>query len=148
VKYQEKRGRLCSGSSSACLNVLSECEEVRSLWRLNLSRVSPKVILCSDRPNDIYTKAKSRLRSMTLGQRMDVEGILLKLGIAEYVAISFASEVTSLQQDVATRKGLGIWSKAEAIVDHRLEGLAPSTRSLLNHLWSNDDEVRSLRGLA
>jgi len=85
---------------------------------------------------------------MTLGQRMDVEGILLKLGIAEYVAISFASEVTSLQQDVATRKGLGIWSKAEAIVDHRLEGLAPSTRSLLNHLWSNDDEVRSLRGLA
>ncbi len=85
---------------------------------------------------------------MTLGQRMDVEGILLKLGIAEYVAISFALEVTSLQQDVATRKGLGIWSKAEAIVDHRLEGLAPGTRSLLNHLWSDDDEVRSLRGLA
>lgn len=136
---------MCAGSSIACLDVLSECEEARSLWSLNLSRVSPKLILCSNRPNDVYAQAKSRLRNMTLGQRMDVEGTLLKLGIAEYVAISFALEVTSLQQDVATRKGLGIWSKAEAIVDHRLAGLAPATRSLLNQLWPDEEEEGALR---
>lgn len=60
--------------------------------------------------------------------------MLIKLGIAEYHAVSFAREVTSLQQDVANRKCLGIWSKAEALIDHRLTSLAPGAQSILNQL--------------
>lgn len=83
---------------------------------------------------------------MPPGKRMDVEGTLIKLGIAEYIAISLAFEVASLEEDVATRKGLGIWTPAEAIVDYRLARLVPGVRSMSDHLWPDDEELTSLRG--
>lgn len=71
---------------------------------------------------------------MTHPQQMEIQGMLMKLGVAEYHAISFALEVTSLQQDVANRKCLGICSKAEALIDHRLTSLAPGAQAISNYL--------------
>lgn len=146
VRYRETQGQLEPGSASACLTVLSKCEEARSLWNLNLSRLSPKLVLCSESPNDVYARARSRLQNMTLGQRLGVEGTLIKLGIAEYIAISLAFEVASLQEHVATRKSLGIWSKAEEIANARLTGLLPGVRGMSAHLWPDEEESQNLRG--
>lgn len=137
LRSREKQGQLPSGSSAECLRALSESEEARSLWMLNLSRIRPSRIRSSssEPPTDVYAKAMSKLKSMTHRQQMGVQGILIKLGMAEYHAISFALEVTGLQQDVANRKCLGILSKAESLMDHSLTGLAPAASSVHRHLW-------------
>lgn len=135
LQSREEKGLLQAGSSAECLRALSESEEARSLWLLNLSLVNSKLAPSSpEHPADVYAKASAKLKSMTHRQQMGVQGILIKLGMAEYHAISFALEVTNLQQDVANRKCLGILSKAEALMDHSLAGLAPGARSILGHL--------------
>lgn len=138
----EKQGQLSAGSSSACLDALSECEEARLLWQLNLSRLNPKLVLCPDRPNDVYARAQAKLRRMSSGQRLSVEGIMIRLGIAEYVAISLVLEVSSLVRDIDTRRDLKVSSSAVAIADHRLAGISPGTRSITRHLWPDNGEER------
>lgn len=136
IRSREEKAQLSPGCSSECLRALSESEEARSLWILNLSCVNPELVQCSEQATDIYARAKTKLRSMTHRQQMGIQGILIKLGMADYHAISLAREVTGLQQDLANRKCLGILSKAEALADHILAGLAPSAQSILSHLSS------------
>lgn len=131
----EGLGRLHAGSAVACLDVLSNCEEARLLWQLNLSRINPRTVLCPRSPHDIYAQAKARMKQMTPGQRLDVEGLMIRIGLAEYAAISLVMEVSSLRRDIGTRRDLNVSSRAEALVDYRLHGLGSGTQSIVNHLW-------------
>lgn len=112
------------------------------MWQVNLSRLNPKLVLCPEQPNDIYARAKAKLKRMSPGQRLDVEGIMIRIAIVEYVAISLVLEVSSLVRDIGTRRDLKVSSSAVAVADYRLTGLSTPTRSIAKHLWPESAEAR------
>lgn len=136
MRLREEKAHIPAGCSTECLRALSESDEARSLWILNLSCVNPELVQCPEQATDIYARAKTKLRGMTYRQQTQIEGILIKLGMADYHAISLAREVTNLQQDLADRKCLGILPRAEVLADDMLAGLTPSTLKIISHLSS------------
>lgn len=137
ITDMERQGEVGTGSASACLDALSEFETARLLWQLNHSCLNPGLVLCPGLPNEIYGGAKKRLGQMSNGQRLDDEGIMIRLGVAECVAISIVHEVSSLERDISLRRDLELSSGADAIIASRLKGLVPGTKAIKEHLWRN-----------